>query len=108
MPNVDEMWAGVQDALTVRRVFGEPLEQDGVTIVPVAHVRGGAGGGGDSDGDGGGGFGLSASPVGVFVIEGGRVEWKPAVNVNRIVLGGQLVGGLAVLAAWSLLRRGRR
>ena len=108
MPNVDEMWAGVQEAMTVRRVFGEPIEHDGVTIVPAAHVRGGAGGGGDSDGDGGGGFGLSATPVGVYVIEDGRVEWKPAVNVNRIVFGGQLVAGLAVLAAWSLLRRRSR
>ena len=108
MPNVDEMWAGVQEAMTVRRVFGEPIEHNGVTIVPAAHVRGGAGGGGDSDGDGGGGFGLSATPVGVYVIEDGRVEWKPAVNVNRIAFGGQLVAGLAVLAAWSLLRRRSR
>src|SRR5215208_7740580 len=100
MPNIDEMWAGARDAVTVRRVFGEPVEQDGVTIVPVAHVRGGGGGGGDSDGNGGGGFGVSAAPVGVYVLEDGRVEWKPAGNVNRIVLGGQIVGGLAVLAAW--------
>ena len=30
----------------VRRVFGEPIERDGVTLVPTASVRGGAGGGG--------------------------------------------------------------
>ena len=105
MPDVDAMWAGVRDALTVRRVFGEPLERGGVTIVPVATVRGGGGGGGDSQGNGGGGFGIAAAPAGVYVLRGDRVEWKPALNVNAIVRGGQLVAGLAVLAAWSLLRR---
>lgn len=47
MPNIDELWAGTREAITVRRVFGEPVEQDGVTIVPAAFVRGGGGGGGD-------------------------------------------------------------
>ena len=32
------------DAITVRRVFGEPIERDGVTVVPVAVVFGGGGG----------------------------------------------------------------
>ncbi len=108
MPNVDELLAGAREAITVRRVFGEPVERGGVTILPAALVRGGGGGGGDKDGNGGGGFGVSAAPAGVYVIEGGRVEWKPALNVNRIALGGQLVAGLAVLAAWSLLRRRAR
>lgn len=105
MPNIDELWAGTREAITVRRVFGDAVEHDGVTIVPAAFVRGGGGGGGDKEGNGGGGFGVFATPAGVYVIEGGRVEWRPALNVNRIVLGGQVVAGLAVLAAWSLLRR---
>jgi uncharacterized spore protein YtfJ len=105
MPNIDEMWAGARDAVTVRRVFGEPVERDGVTIVPVASVRGGGGGGGDTSGNGGGGFGVSATPVGVYVLHGdGRVEWKPAVNTTRIALGGQLVAVLALLVARSVLR----
>jgi uncharacterized spore protein YtfJ len=108
MPNIDELLAGAREAITVRRVFGDPLERDGVTIVPAALVRGGGGGGGDKDGNGGGGFGVSAAPAGVYVVEDGHVEWKPAVNVNRIVLGSQLVAGLALLTAWSLLRRRSR
>lgn len=36
----------VKDVMTVQRVFGEPTQIDGVTVVPVAVVRGGAGGGG--------------------------------------------------------------
>ena len=56
--------------MTVKRVYGDPIERDGLTIVPAADVRGGGGGGGDSENNGGGGFGLTARPVGVYVVEG--------------------------------------
>lgn len=35
----------VGEALTVGRVFGDPYQENGMTIIPVAYVRGGAGGG---------------------------------------------------------------
>jgi uncharacterized spore protein YtfJ len=85
MANVDEMFAGTQDAITVKRVFGDPIESEGVTIVPAAKVGGGGGGGGDSEHNGGGGFGIGAKPVGAYVIKGGEVSWQPAIDVNRIV-----------------------
>jgi uncharacterized spore protein YtfJ len=80
-----------QDAITVKRVYGEPYERDGAVLIPAAEVRGGGGGGGGEDptrggSGGGGGFGLGARPVGAYVIEGGRVRWEPAVDVTRIVL----------------------
>jgi uncharacterized spore protein YtfJ len=105
MANVDEMFAGVRDAATVKRVFGDPIESDGVTIVPAARVRGGAGGGGDAEHNGGGGFGVTATPVGAYVIRDGEVSWQPARDQSRIALGWQLVAGLAVLAAWAFARR---
>jgi uncharacterized spore protein YtfJ len=105
LPNVDEILGGAREAITVRRVFGDPVERDGATVVPVAAVRGGGGGGGDSEGNGGGGFGVSASPAGVYVIADGKVSWRPAVNPNRIVLGWQLVSALALLGAWAVGRR---
>jgi uncharacterized spore protein YtfJ len=85
MANVDEMFAGARDAITVKRVYGDPIESEGVTIVPAAKVGGGGGGGGDSEHNGGGGFGLGARPVGAYVIKDGDVKWQPAVDVNRIV-----------------------
>jgi uncharacterized spore protein YtfJ len=100
MANVDEMWRGVRDALTVERVFGEPIAQDGVTVVPVGVVRGGAGGGGDSEHNGGGGWGLIARPAGAYVIRGGKVAYRPAVDVNRLALFAFVLGVIA------LLRRG--
>ena len=107
MPNVDEILGGARDAITVRRVFGEPIEQEGVTIIPAAAVRGGGGGGGDSEGNGGGGFGVSARPIGAYVIRDGEVRWRPAVDVNRLMLGWQIVSALAVLMLRPLLRRRR-
>jgi uncharacterized spore protein YtfJ len=96
MPNVDEMWKGTRDAITVKRVYGDPVKSEGVTLVPAAVVRGGAGGGGDSEGNGGGGFGIVARPIGAYVIREGRVSWRPAVDLNRVlVLGAALVFLLA-------------
>jgi uncharacterized spore protein YtfJ len=107
MPDIDELLRGAQDAIAAKRVYGEPVERDAVTVIPAASVGGGGGGGGDSEHNGGGGFGLKARPVGAYVISGERVEWKPAVDVQRLMVGWQVVAGLAVLAAWSLARRRR-
>jgi uncharacterized spore protein YtfJ len=92
MPNVDELLEGAREAITVKRVYGDPVEGDGVTIVPAAAVRGGAGGGGDSGGNGGGGFGVQARPVGAWVLHDGEAKWSPAVDVNRIVVLAFLLG----------------
>jgi uncharacterized spore protein YtfJ len=98
MPDVNQMWKGTRDALTVKRVYGDPVERDGVTVIPAAAVRGGAGGGGDNEGNGGGGFGIAARPIGAYVIQNGRVRWRPAVDVNRVLL-------LVVAAVFLLARR---
>ena len=97
MANVDELLEGARDAITVKRVYGDPIEEDGVTIVPAAAVRGGGGGGGDADHNGGGGFGLAARPVGAWVLRNGEATWKPAVDVNRVALFAFLLGLLFVL-----------
>jgi uncharacterized spore protein YtfJ len=104
MPNVDELLAGAREAIHVRRVFGEAYQEDGVTVIPAAVVRGGGGGGGDTEGNGGGGFGVQARPVGVYVVKDGEVEWKPAVDPNRIVTGWQAVSVLALMVAWAFAR----
>jgi uncharacterized spore protein YtfJ len=98
--NPESLLAGVRDALTARTVYGDPVERDGVTVIPAAAVRGGGGGGGDAEGNGGGGFGLQGRPVGAWVIEDGEVRWKPAVDVMRVLL-----ALLAAFALWALSRR---
>jgi uncharacterized spore protein YtfJ len=111
---IQQILGRVTEGARVQQVFGEPIERDGVLVVPVAHVRGGGGGGsgsqpgqgGLSEG-GGGGFGLSAKPAGVYVIRDGEAHWRPAVDVNRVILGGQLLGLVALLVVRSVLRRRR-
>ncbi|MCK2219347.1 sporulation protein [Actinomadura sp. ATCC 31491] len=109
----------VKDVATVRRVFGEPTVQDGVTVIPVARIGGGGGAGsgkqeGERPGEGaGGGFGLGASPAGVYVIKDGDVRWRPAVDINKIIAGGQVVAVVALLTVRAVARmrlaaRGRR
>jgi len=106
---VQEVIAQARDALTVKRVFGEPYEKNGVTIIPAARVQGGAGGGRGEDpksqGKGSGsGFGMTASPVGAFVLRQGELSWRPAVDVNRIVLGGQVVAIVALLTVRAIIK----
>jgi uncharacterized spore protein YtfJ len=92
MPNVDELLHGARDAITVKRVYGDPIENEGITVVPAAVVRGGGGGGGDAEHNGGAGFGVQARPVGAWVIRDGEATWKPALDLNRLVLFAFLLG----------------
>lgn len=94
-----------RDAMTVKRVYGEPLQHDGLTVIPAAKLAGGGGGGaghapgGEGEGEGGG-FGMGAKPVGAYVIEGGHVRWKPAVDLTQVLL----LGFLSLLAIRSIVK----
>lgn len=101
-----------QDAMRVSRVFGEPYEHDGATVIPVAAVRGGGGGGGGAQGGQageGGGFGLIARPVGVYVLKDGETTWKPSWDVNKIFVWGNLVALFYFFTVWRVQKaRARR
>jgi uncharacterized spore protein YtfJ len=93
-----------REALTVRRVYGEPYQEEGVTVIPAANVMGGAGGGGDQAGNGGGGFGMRARPAGAWVIKDGEVRWRPALDLNRIIFMGQIVAIVFFLTMRSIAK----
>jgi len=172
--------AAANDTFTVRRVFGEAYERDGVLVVPVARVwaatglglgdgEGGgtlpergnhaapwarraraawerAGHGSDDVGDGGhaedaadtssgdgvsaegddldarrpadahgpqsgyggghgggGGYGARVKAVGVYVVDDRGVHWRPAVDVNRVIVGGQAVAATALVSLAAVL-----
>jgi uncharacterized spore protein YtfJ len=94
---LSEVISTAKDAITVKRVFAEPYEKDGVAVIVAATVSGGAGGGTGHDEKGqngeGGGFGLSGRPAGAYVIKNGEVDWRPAVDPNRIIT---IVGLVAI------------
>jgi uncharacterized spore protein YtfJ len=102
--DAQQMLTGAQDAMTAKRVYGEPYEKNGVTVIPAAKVYGGGGGGGDTEGNGGGGFGLSARPAGAWIVKGDSVRWQPAVDATKIALMGQVVALAAILMLRSVLR----
>jgi uncharacterized spore protein YtfJ len=104
--NVTDVLTQARDSITVQRVFGEPIDHGHVTVVPVARVAGGGGGGsaqGEKPGEGVG-YGVGAMPAGVYVLEDDKVKWQPAVDVNRVILGGQIVAIVLLLTIRALAR----
>jgi uncharacterized spore protein YtfJ len=94
---------------SVQAIFGDPVERDGVTVVPVARVRWGVGGGGGEGPDGagsGGGGGVSAEPVGYIEITSAGATFRPlapSVGPAHLVAAG--VGAAIVIRALARLRR---
>jgi uncharacterized spore protein YtfJ len=102
-----------RDTLTVKRVFGDPYEKDGITMIPAAKVQGAVGGGSgqgpEEQGSGsGGGYAVNARPVGAYVVRDGELTWQPALDLNRVILGGQVVAVFALLVIGAVLRARRR
>ena len=131
--DMDQVLNHARDAMTVKRVFGDPYEKDGLTIIPVANVMGGAGAGGgtskgaaddaadDAAGDDavtgdayagsgapdtgyGMGYGVRATPAGVYVIDAGEVTWKPALDMNRLTAQRAIVVVVGLLVLRSIVR----
>ncbi len=107
-----ELVGGLTESSTVKRVFGAPIEKDGVLVIPVANLRGIFGGGegapieadpGRLSGWGGGGA-WSATPAGTYVLKNGEISWVPAVDANRSVLLGCLTGIVSLLVLRSIVR----
>lgn len=83
-------------------VFGEPVERDGITVIPVAKARWGFGGGAgqrkDQEGSGtqedgaGGGGGVQVTPVGFIEIKNYEANFRPirTVSLSWIIAGGIL------------------
>jgi len=110
---VDNILSEARDTLTVKRVYGEPLAHNGITVIPAAAIRGGGGGGegepgADTPGGAGGGFGMSARPVGAYQIKDDEVTWVPAADTTKVIVLGEVVAIVALLVLRSVLKRRRR
>jgi uncharacterized spore protein YtfJ len=84
--------------------FGDPVQRDGVTVIPVAKARWGFGGGvghrNIEDGAGGGG-GAQVTPVGFIELKNGEAEFRP---IRTASLPWMIAAGFATL---FLLRQTR-
>ena len=98
----------VGDGAKVSTVFGEPIEREGITVIPVARARFGFGGGGggayepDGGSGGGGGGGGMVSPVGYIEVRNGMAEFK-RISSPIDLLAGVAAAALAALALKRLL-----
>jgi uncharacterized spore protein YtfJ len=108
---VEDILDKARDTVSVREVYGEPYERDGVTIIPVARVMGAGGGGGGTapEGEGSGhGYALKSEPVGVYVIKGDKVSFQPAVNVDKIIGGAFVVGMVGIIFTPRIIKQARK
>lgn len=62
-------------------------------------------GGGDAEGAG---FAARVKPLGVYVVQADGVSWRPALDLNRVILGGQVVGAISMVALSFAIAFGRR
>ena len=110
-PNLEPIEKMV-DGLGVGAVFGEPIREGGVTVVPVAEVRfafgygygSGRGSVQEAEGEprtgegsgGGSGAGGRASARGYIRISADEVRFEPVLDITRLALAG------IAFAAWSV------
>lgn len=99
-------------------VFGDPVERDGMTVIPVAKIRWGFGGGsgrcGDLESDSGpvgegagAGGGVMASPLGFIQIQDGQATFhriQDPASFVPLVVAGALAGWLTFRGLAKLLR----
>ncbi|MFJ7214930.1 hypothetical protein [Amycolatopsis sp. NPDC098790] len=100
-----QLAATARELFTAKLVYGDPVERDGVVVIPAAAVFGGGGGGADDTAAlpvrEGAGFGVFARPAGAFVVRRDAVTWVPAVDRTRL----GLAAAVTVVALAKILSR---
>ena len=108
---IERIGETIQLHANARQVYGEPVERDGTTVIPVATVQWGFGGGAIGHGAierGGGGGGARAYPSGFIELRDGRAEFHPIGHAGRVasIAAAAAAAGLIVGFAFAkLLRR---
>ncbi|PRY10163.1 sporulation protein YtfJ [Pontibacter ummariensis] len=105
---IAENLGGVANA---ERVYGNPVERDGLTIIPVAKAQFGFGGGAGKkageEGSGGGG-GISLTPIGYIEMKQGNSQFRPIRDQQtllKVIAVGGLLALLTVRSLTKLLKR---
>ena len=88
-------------------IFAEPIEREGVTIVPVAKAAYAFGGGsGEKDGEegSGGGGGVAVTPVGFIEIKNGETRFHPTRDWLTILPMIAATAPLILFSVWGVQR----
>jgi uncharacterized spore protein YtfJ len=97
MTSLPEKLAETFRSAGVKSAYGDPVQIDGATVLPVALVYYGFGGGdtGEAGGGAGGGGGGVSLPIGAYVKSGGTARFEPnviallAVGVPFLIVAGR-------------------
>jgi len=116
---IKESIAEIEKKGDVKAVFGEPIKEGGITIIPVASIAiSGGGGAGSHDGDKdkpegwmnkmkGKGFGLGymkkARPVGFIKIQDNKVKFEPIADWQKILTVALPILGLGMILMMKMM-----
>jgi uncharacterized spore protein YtfJ len=125
MQGIDSVARSIQERLSAKTAYGEPINANGVTVVPVAKVSfgfGGGGGGGTGNtptngatepvadhavhgtgGGGGGGGGAAVKPLGYIEMTDIGTRWVPIERARSDMM----MNGVMILALLLPGRGGR-
>ena len=106
---LERLAAEVGGKAGAKAVFGDAVERDGITVIPVARVRWGigAGGGQGPEGSGsGGGGGVAADPIGYIEVTSAGATFRPMPR--SFGPGAVVAGALALAIVLRALARFRR
>ncbi|MDO8592681.1 MAG: hypothetical protein Q7R92_02825 [bacterium] len=117
--SIKEIISEIEKKGDVKAVFGEPVKEGNIMIIPVASMcAAGGGGGGAQNGDAaegvmakikGRGFGLGykkmARPVGYIKIENGQVSFSPITDWTKIAAVAIPAAGLGLLLMMKMLMK---
>lgn len=108
---LERLAAALGARASVAAAFGQPVQSQGVTVIPVAKVGFGFGGGISKGGERGGGTGgASAAPFGYIEVKDGNAAFKPIrrpLTDLLLPVALLLAGSLAPTVVRRLLRPGR-
>ncbi len=88
-------------------IFADPIERDGVTVVPVAKAKYGLGGGSgekENEKGGGGGGGFALTPVGYIEIKNGETHFRSTRDWLSVLPLVAVAAPLFLLSAWGINR----
>ncbi len=104
---LERIGQAVGEKAQVSTIFGEPVQREHVTVIPVGKARFGFGGGGGSGSresnegsGGGGGGGVAVSPVGYIEVHDDGAEFKRILTRTDVVA----LATTASIAALALKR----
>jgi len=93
--------------VNAKLIYGEPVDRDGVTVIPVAKACYGFGGGGGKkekeEGSGGGG-GALLTPVGYIEIKNGETRFRSSLDLVALVPVVLTAAPLMLLTVWKITK----